>query len=208
MKISIIGMGNVGKALGFRWNEGPHEVMYGVRAPKSDKFVVDQEHKPVRVATIAEAVEWGEVIVLALPYEAAIEMASSCGPCAQKVIIDATNPIAPGLAGLSVSGNTSGAEELQKLQPQAHVVKCFNSTGFNNMSNPVYGKQKSVMFYCGGDAVAKASVRLLTEELGFDAVDAGPLSMARHLESLAMLWIKLAYAEGHGREFAFAMLRR
>ena len=76
------------------------------------------------------------------------------------------------------------------------------------MSNPVYGKQKSVMFYCGGDAVAKASVRLLTEELGFDAVDAGPLSMARHLESLAMLWIKLAYAEGHGREFAFAMLRR
>jgi predicted dinucleotide-binding enzyme len=51
-------------------------------------------------------------------------------------------------------------------------------------------------------------VKLLTEELGFDAVDAGPLEMARHLESLAMLWIKLAYAEGHGREFAFAMMRR
>ncbi len=208
MKISIIGMGNVGKALGFRWNEGPHEVMYGVRKPTADKYAVDQEHKPVRISTIEEAVEWGEIIVLAVPYEAALKVLANSGPLPRKVLVDATNPIAPGLTGLSVSGDTSGAEELQKLRPQAHVVKCFNTTGFNNMTNPVYGKQKSVMLYCGGDAVAKSSVKLLADELGFDAVDAGPLSMARHLESLAMLWIKLAYEEGHGREFAFALLRR
>jgi len=65
-----------------------------------------------------------------------------------------------------------------------------------------------VMFLCGSDAVAKASVKLLSDELGFETIDAGPLAMAHHLESLAMLWIKLAYTQGHGRNFAFAIHRR
>ncbi len=208
MKISIIGMGHVGKALGYRWNEGVHEVMFGVRKPEADHVVVDPKHKAVKVATVDAALNWGELVVLATPYEAALALMASCGPLTDKVIVDATNPLAPGLTGLSVGGETSGAEEIQKLQPQAHVVKCFNTTGFNNMQNPVYNDQKSVMFLCGGDAVAKASVKLLSDELGFDTIDAGPLSMAHYLESLAMLWIKLAYVQGHGREFAFAIHKR
>lgn len=208
MKISIIGMGNVGKALGFRWNEGSHEVMYGVRKPEANQLVVNPEHKPVRISPVESALEWGELVVLATPYEAALALMQTCGPLPGKVIVDATNPIAPGLTGLSVSGDSSGAEEIQKAQPQAHVVKCFNTTGFNNMQTPVYDKQKSVMFLCGSDAVAKASVKLLSDELGFETIDAGPLAMAHHLESLAMLWIKLAYTQGHGRNFAFAIQRR
>ncbi|MBL0062671.1 MAG: NAD(P)-binding domain-containing protein [bacterium] len=208
MKIAIIGMGNVGKALGYRWNEGVHEMMFGVRKPEADQLVVDPEQKPVKIATIGVALEWGELVVMATPYKAALTLMKTCGPLAGKVIVDATNPIAPGLTGLSVGGDTSGAEEIQKAQPQAHVVKCFNTTGFNNMQNPVYDKRKSVMFLCGSNAVAKASVKLLSDELGFDTIDAGPLSMAHHLESLAMLWIKLAYAQGHGREIALVLRRR
>jgi predicted dinucleotide-binding enzyme len=48
----------------------------------------------------------------------------------------------------------------------------------------------------------------LAAELGFGPVDTGPLAMSRYLEPLAMLWIKLAYAQGMGREFGFAILKR
>jgi 8-hydroxy-5-deazaflavin:NADPH oxidoreductase len=67
---------------------------------------------------------------------------------------------------------------------------------------------KPMMPLAGDDAAAKVAVRTLAEELGFEAVDAGPLAMSRHLEPLAMLWIKLAYAQGFGRDFAFALARR
>jgi predicted dinucleotide-binding enzyme len=62
--------------------------------------------------------------------------------------------------------------------------------------------------YCGDDAAAKAVAGQLAVELVFDARDAGPLTQARLLESLALLWILLTFARGYGREFAFQILRR
>jgi predicted dinucleotide-binding enzyme len=64
------------------------------------------------------------------------------------------------------------------------------------------------MFICGDDALAKTAVTRLTEELGFEAVDAGPLQAARLLEPLAMLWIHLAYAQKMGSAIGFKLLRR
>jgi predicted dinucleotide-binding enzyme len=51
-------------------------------------------------------------------------------------------------------------------------------------------------------------VMRLAGELGFDPVDTGPLTMSRHLEPMAMVWIKLALVQKMGRDFAFALLRR
>jgi predicted dinucleotide-binding enzyme len=90
----------------------------------------------------------------------------------------------------------------------AKVVKAFNTVGFNIMANPAFGADRPVMFYCGDDAAAKQTVRPLVEQLGFEAVDAGPLSQARVLEPFALLWISLAYAQGQGRDIAFKLLRR
>jgi predicted dinucleotide-binding enzyme len=65
-----------------------------------------------------------------------------------------------------------------------------------------------VMFYCGDDTVAKNTVKPLAEILGFDPVDAGPLSQSRVLEPFALLWISLAVLHGQGREIAFKFLHR
>lgn len=203
MKIAVLGTGNVGKTLAGRWS-ARHDVLIGTRDPQTAAAKV----APSKVATIPEAIAWGEIVVLAVPYDAALELLSTAEAFANKIVIDATNPLAPGLTGLSVSGESSGAEELQKLQKGAHIVKCFNTTGFNNMQEPRYPNGSAAMFLCGGDAVAKTKVKMLSDELGFETMDAGPLSMARYLEAMAMLWIKLAYAQGHGREFAFAVMTR
>ncbi|NIM50921.1 MAG: NAD(P)-binding domain-containing protein [Gemmatimonadales bacterium] len=102
----------------------------------------------------------------------------------------------------------AAAEEIAGWAKGARVVKAFNTLGAQNFLNPRFGGQVANMFICGDDVAAKSTVGKLVEELGFDLVDAGPLTSARLLEPLAMLWIRLAYAEGLGPEIAFKLLRR
>jgi 8-hydroxy-5-deazaflavin:NADPH oxidoreductase len=75
------------------------------------------------------------------------------------------------------------------------------------MANPVFDGKRAVMFVCGDDSEQKSIVLKLVTELGFEAIDAGNLVIARLLEPYAMLWIHLACAQGMGREFAFGLLR-
>ena len=68
--------------------------------------------------------------------------------------------------------------------------------------------QAATMFLCGDDVEAKAMVTQLGADLGFEMLNAGPLTIARLLEPLAMLWISLAYIQGLGPGIAFKLLRR
>jgi predicted dinucleotide-binding enzyme len=88
------------------------------------------------------------------------------------------------------------------------VFKAFNTTGFNITADPVLNGIRTVMFVCGDDEAAKPMVLRLAADLGFDAVDAGKLVIARLLEPWAMLWIHLAFSGSVGRDFGFALLRR
>jgi hypothetical protein len=76
------------------------------------------------------------------------------------------------------------------------------------MASPRFGAERATMLVCGDDPAAKRTVLTLAEELGFEAVDAGPLARARLLEPLAVLWIALAYGEGLGPDIAWKLLRR
>jgi hypothetical protein len=109
---------------------------------------------------------------------------------------------------LAVGHTTSAAEQVASWAGGAAVVKGFNSTGAGNMLNPDDAESKPTMFLCGNDAPAKLAVSRLTEEIGFEAVDAGPLTSARYLEPLAMRWITLAYTQGLGPDIAFKLRRR
>ena len=76
------------------------------------------------------------------------------------------------------------------------------------MADPKLGSQSATMFVCGDDVEARSTVMKLAEELGFEALDCGPLYAARFLEPMAMLWIHLAFNGSVGRDFGFALLRR
>ena len=75
-------------------------------------------------------------------------------------------------------------------------MKAFNTIGAMHMVNPRFGGQSASMFICGDDAEAKKTVATLAGTLGFEPVDVGPLTQARLLEPLGMLWISMASRTG------------
>ncbi len=210
MRIGIIGAGNVGGALGTGWARKGHEVLYSIRIlgdPKIEKLLRDSGGN-ARAGTVTEAAAFGEAVVLATPWAAAEQALRSAGNLSGKILLDTTNPLKPDFSGLALGHELSGGERVAAWAPGARVVKIFNSTGFNNMADPRYGETAATMFYCGDEENAKSAAHRLAADLGFDPVDAGPLSSARLLEPLAMLWIRLALVQGMGREIAFRLLRR
>jgi NADPH-dependent F420 reductase len=209
MNIGIIGSGNVGGTLGTRWAHAGHKVTFGSRHPESKEMrdLAAKAGANARAGSVAQTAQ-ADVILLATPWPAAEEAIRAAGDLSGKVVIDATNPLRPDLSALTAGTTTSAAEQVAQWTPAARVVKAFNTVGANIMANPAFGADRPVMLYCGNDAKAKQIVHSLIAELGFEPVDAGPLTQARTLEPFALLWISLAYQAGLGREIAFKLLRR
>src|SRR5262249_23186695 len=147
-----------------------------------------------------------EVVVLATPWDGAEQAVRAAGDLAGKILIDCTNPVGP---GLSHAAPPSGAEHVARWAPGARLVKAFNTVGYNVMEQPRFGDRAADAYLCGDDAAAKHTVAELARELGFEAVDCGPLAKAALLEALALLWISLArQGPRSAREIAFSLLRR
>jgi len=209
MKIAVIGAGSVGSTLGRRWAELGHSVCFGVRdvADAKAKDMVGKIKGDARLASVSDAARDAEVVVLATPYAANPAAIAAAGDLSGKILMDVTNPVGPGLT-LAVGFDTSDAEEVAKLAPGAKVYKAMNQVGFDVMANPIFAVGKPVMFVAGDDAAGKKVVLELVSALGFEAIDAGELAIARLLEPFAVLWIHLMARRNLGRNFAFSLLRR
>jgi 8-hydroxy-5-deazaflavin:NADPH oxidoreductase len=210
VKISVLGTGRVGGTLGRRWAQRGHTVRFGSRDPRAEKVVklLDQCGPNAQACSWSEAVADCEVVVYAAPWPAAQQILQSVGPLAGRILIDCTNPLTADFTGLDLGHSTSAGERIAEWVPGAHVIKAFNNVSSAIMANPVFGEMRATMFYCGDDRQAKSIVRDLAAELDFDAVDAGPLTIARYLEPFAMLYITLAVKEGWGSHCAFRLLHR
>lgn len=210
MKIGIIGAGNVGGTLGMRWAQDGHHVVFASRNPGSDsmKKVLAKAGASARAATVPEAAAQSDVLLLATPWDSTQEAIESAGDISGKVLLDATNPLSPDLSGLTIGTTTSAGEQVSQWAAGARVVKIFNTVGYNIMEDAQFGQDKPAMFYCGDNLEAKRVAGELASELGFGPIDAGPLTQARLLEPLALLWISLAMVHGQGRDIAFKLLHR
>jgi NADPH-dependent F420 reductase len=211
MTIGILGTGNVASTLGGRFAELGHEIVYGSRDTTSAKVadLMRGHVGSVRAASPDEMAAGADLVLLAVPF-AALETALP--PLADrlrgKIVVDATNPILPRLAGLSHGRDDSGAEHVARLLPGARVVKAFNTVGYQVMASPEMGGTPALLPVAADDAGARETVCDLARAVGFDAIDFGPLSNARYTEPLAMVWITLAHVQKWGPDFAFALIRR
>jgi predicted dinucleotide-binding enzyme len=194
MKVGILGSGDVAKTLGSGFLQHGHDVMLGTRAPGKLADWTEQQPKG-RVGTFAAAAKFGELVVLAVKGSAAAKAlrASGVANLSGKPVIDATNPIADhppvnGVLKFFTTLDESLMERLQREFDDVRFVKAFNSVGNARMVNPQYTGGKPTMFICGNDDAAKASVRGVLDQFGWETADMGQAESARAIEPLCMLW--------------------
>ncbi|HLE96114.1 MAG TPA: NADPH-dependent F420 reductase [Candidatus Thermoplasmatota archaeon] len=191
-KIGIIGRGNVGSAL----REGLGGVGYEVRMCGNEP------------AAVREVGSWSDVVVLAVPFPARQEVAARVrDDVAGKTVVDVTNALNADYSFEPDPRRTSGAEELQGMLPQAKVVKAFNTVFAPNMRTGKVKGEVLTLFVAGDSEEAKATVRDLARDIGFDAVDAGPLKNARWMETLGYFNIELGFGQKMGTDIGFRLVR-
>lgn len=203
MKIAIIGTGNVGGALATQWSKAGHQIYLGVRDLANFKGEELLNNGHTSVHTIAEAVKLSEVILVASPPQFVETLSSNFGNVTNKVIIDATNAIR------TKPDNYPTAYHALKALTNGEVVKCFNSTGFENMKNPNYEDVKLDMFMAGDSQKAKTVSAQLSKDAGFEnCYDFGGNDQVELLEKFALSWINLAIFQGMGRNIGFKLITR
>lgn len=196
MKIGILGSGNVGRVLATAFlNEG-HAVMLGTRNISKDEVLQwQQKNSGGLLGSFQETAQFGEIIVLAvsgLAVEDAITLAGN-EHFFEKIVIDATNPIAAvppenGVLKFFTTLEDSLMERIQQILPDARLVKAFNSVGYAFMYKPQFPGGTPTMFICGNDDEAKKKVTEILTAFGWQTEDMGRATAARAIEPLCMLW--------------------
>ena len=192
MKIGILGSGAVAKTLASGFLKHGHEAMLGTRTPaKLASWAGENGGAPV--GSFADAAAFGDILVLAVKGLVAADVLRAAGPIAGKTVIDTTNPIADappvnGVLKYFTTLDDSLMERLQREFTDAHFVKAFNSVGNALMVNPDVKHGPPSMFICGNDDGAKAQVREILDQFGWETADMGKAEAARAIEPLCMLW--------------------
>lgn len=205
MRISIIGSGNVGSALGRGWIKAGHEVIFGVRNPSSPKTIKALDLIPgAEIKTIKEAAKNADVIVITTPPEAIVEIIPDLGDLKGKTIIDTSNSVRT-----KPDPYPTAYHAIIAITGHGQVVKCFNTTGFENMLDPVYHGTGIDMFAAGNSKDAKRVASDLARDLGFgNCYDFGGDDKVELMEKFALSWINLAIMQGYGRNIAFKLINR
>lgn len=206
MKIAIIGSGNVGGALAQKWLKAGHTVLVGARFPLSEKNLkLAAEIGEDRFTTVDSAVKQGEVILLSTPATATVEVVKSLGDTTGKIIIDAMNIV----MGRGPQGFKNTTEAILQSTQTKDVVKCFNTTGANNMQNTSYGDMALDLFVAGDSAKGTEVAIQLAKDAGFsECYKIGGNDKFELMEQFAWFWINLAMFQGQGREIGFKLLKR
>ena len=211
-KVAVLGSGQVGQVLAEGFLKHGHEVM---RASRDPKKLADWSAKTrgAKTGTFAEAAAWADMVVLAVKGTAAEAAIDEAGieNLAGKTVIDATNPIADtpprnGVLAFFTSLDESLLERLQKKAPGARLVKAFSSVGSAFMVNPSFPGGPPTMFICGNDQGAKAEVKAILDQFGWETADMGAVEAARAIEPLCMLWC-IPGLSGGSWSHAFKLLR-
>ncbi|MBV8733621.1 MAG: NAD(P)-binding domain-containing protein, partial [Solirubrobacterales bacterium] len=156
----------------------------------------------IRAGTLAQAAAHGELLVLAVLGNAAEQVIADVGAAnfSGKVVIDAMNPL--DFSGgfppkLSISGDDSLGERVQRALPEAKVVKAFNTIGNPYFVDPKFSDGTPTMLIAGEDDGAKRTVRDALADFGWvDTVDIGGIDGSRELEAICIAWVKIGGARG------------
>ena len=200
MKVTIVGAGNMGRAIGTLALAGGHEVEIVDRDPAEAASLAEELGER---ATVLEpgAPFGGEIVVLAVYYPDSKRAAEQyADQLAGTVVVEITNPVdTQTWASLATSPGTSAAEEAAELIPEGtQVVKAFNTTFARTLVRGEVAGQRLDVLIAGDDATAKQKVSQLVSDAGLRPIDVGPLARAEQLEQLGFLHIVIQEPLGLG----------
>jgi 8-hydroxy-5-deazaflavin:NADPH oxidoreductase len=215
MRIGILGSGLMGAKLGTLFARAGHDVVFSyARSNAKLKKLARDAKGNARAGTPSEAAKDADAVLLAVHWSRIDDVLKQAGDLAEKVIATCSLPMDAGNRKLIFGTATSGAEELAKKVPRAHVVSAFNTVPsevlfdvYEAQTDSKNKKTKSSLVYCGDDEKAKSLTAKLILDVGFDPVDAGPLRIARYTEPFALLVAQLAYESDEGPELAYRFER-
>lgn len=206
MRTTIFGSGNMARGVGTRLVAGGHALtLYGRDADQASALAAELG---ADATTDLDAALSADVIVLALPYQAALALAWELSArLAGKIVVDLSNPLNATYDGLVTSPSTSAAEQIAAAAPDARVVKAFNTTFAGTLIAGHVGGQPLDVFVASDDDEARVTVLGLVESGGLTGIDAGPLHRARQLEALGLLGITLQFRLDTGFGTAWKLVR-
>jgi predicted dinucleotide-binding enzyme len=203
-RVGVLGTGEVGRRLAAGFNSRGHQVMIGSRDPNKPELRewLSGEGGGVQAGTFAQTAAHGEILALAVLGDAADQVITEAGPenFSGKVVIDAMNPL--DFSGgfppkLSISGEDSLGEHIQRVLPDARVVKAFNTIGNPYFVDPTFSEGAPTMLIAGNDDGAKGTVSDVLADFGWsDVIDLGGIEGSRELEAICIAWVKIGGVRG------------
>lgn len=205
MTIAILGSGNIGGVLAKGLLKAGHAILVGAKFPLSEKSIqLASQIGEDRFAVVERAAQQAEVIIVTTSIDAVVSVAKQLGDCKEKIIIDATNAVFK-----KPEPYSNGFDALKSETNCTDIAKCFNTTGFENLANPVYQTSSIDMFCAGSSTKAKQTAQKLALDLGFaNCYDFGGDDKVPLLEQLALAWINLAIVQKNGRDIALKIVKR
>lgn len=182
-KIGIIGSGNVGGALGRSWARAGYDVMFASRNLENDRKLAAEVGVHASAGSPQEAAAFGDVLLFAVPYGALPDLGKSLGSAIKgKVVLDACNPFPQRDGEIANDAIDKGAGVVSAdLLPGARIVRAFNAIGAARMGKAYEEPGKVGMPIAGDDKPAIAIAEKLIQDLGYEPVLVGDLSMGRYL---------------------------
>ncbi len=202
MKIAVLGAKIIGGTLARKWAQsGRHQIMFGVRSVDNPETQSLARELAAPVGTVTEAVAFGEVVLFAIPGNAMEETIAALGPTLNgKIVIDAANRMG--------GGAMNSAAEFAAHAPGVQVYRAFNSLGWENLEDPMFGDIQADLLYCGPAGAGRDAVEQLIRDVGLRPVCVGDSRQVGLVDAVGSLWFALAFGQGMGRHLAFKVLAR
>jgi predicted dinucleotide-binding enzyme len=183
MKIGIVGSGQVGGTLGAVWVRAGHEVMFSSQDIEHDKALAARLGATARAGTPREAVAFGDVVMISVPYRALPEVGKTVGDLIRgKVVIDTCNPFVGRDGEIATWAREKGAGLASaELLPGARLVRAFNAIGASQMGEAHKQPGRVGMPIASDDREAIAVASPLIRDIGYEPVPIGGLAMGKYL---------------------------
>ena len=211
MRVGILGSGLMGGKLGTLFARAGHEVVFSyARSEQKLKRLAREAKGKARPGTPREAAKEADALLLAVHWSRIDDVLNQTGDLSGRVIVTCSLPMNDDNTELVVAHTSSGAEELATMIPKARVVCAFNTVPSEVLFGIYEARRKATrpsLVYCGDESSSKGIAAELIRDVGFDAVDAGPLRIARYTEPFALLVAQLAYEGKGGPELAYRFER-